>query len=576
MSDRITIGTLDELQREGCLSGKAGAQPICVFWCDDEAFALDDRCPHMGFPLHRGTVESGLVTCHWHHARFDLTSGGTLDPWADDVRAYPVEIEDGEVRVVIGPDPDRTGYVERRLQDGLEQGTTLVVAKAVLGLLDAGVPPSDIVRVGVDFGTRYRDAGWGAGLTVLTAMANVLAHLAPDDQALALVHGLTFVSRDTRGRAPRFALPPLGSSLPAARLDAWYRRFIETRSSDAAERTLASAIAGLDAGGVAEIVFAAVTDHVFLDGGHTIDFTNKAFEMLDHLGWSAAPDVLPTLVAQTASASRSEERGSWRYPHDLAAMVAAATAELPERLRAGAERDGFDHDGGVAKLAWSILSDDPTEVVTAIDDAIGAGANAEELGRAVAYAAALRITRFHTQNDHGDWDQVHHAFTAANALHQALRRAPSPELLRGVYQTALRIHLDRFLNVPAARLPGLGSAGDVADLADLQVCWDREGGVDEAGTIVHHFLAGGGDPAQVIAALGHALLTEDAEFHWLQTYEAAVRSFHTWPSGSEEGALILAGTARFLAAHTPTRRELSQVVRIATRLGRGEALFEES
>ena len=87
MSDRVTIGTLDQLKQEGCLSGKAGAQPICVFWSDDEAFALDDRCPHMGFPLHRGTVESGLVTCHWHHARFDLSSGGTLDPWADDVRA---------------------------------------------------------------------------------------------------------------------------------------------------------------------------------------------------------------------------------------------------------------------------------------------------------------------------------------------------------------------------------------------------------------------------------------------------------------------------------------------------------
>ena len=55
-----------------------------------------------------------------------------------------------------------------------------------------------------------------------------------------------------------------------------------------------------------------------------------------------------------------------------------------------------------------------------------------------------------------------------------------------------------------------------------------------------------------------------------------MRQFHSWPAGSEEGALILAGAARFLAAHTPTRRELSQVVRIATRLRRGEALFEET
>ena len=101
MGDRVTVGTLEELRRAGCLTGKAGTQPICVFWSDGAPFALDDRCPHMGFPLHRGTVESGLVTCHWHNARFDLGSGGTLDPWADDVRAYPVEIDDGRVTVVV-------------------------------------------------------------------------------------------------------------------------------------------------------------------------------------------------------------------------------------------------------------------------------------------------------------------------------------------------------------------------------------------------------------------------------------------------------------------------------------------
>src|SRR6187397_3061345 len=86
MDDRVVVGTLDELRRDGCVTAKVGSQPICVFWSDGEAFALDDRCPHVGFPLHRGTVESGLVTCHWHNARFDLASGGTLDPWADDVR----------------------------------------------------------------------------------------------------------------------------------------------------------------------------------------------------------------------------------------------------------------------------------------------------------------------------------------------------------------------------------------------------------------------------------------------------------------------------------------------------------
>src|SRR5439155_532605 len=270
--------------------------------------------------------------------------------------------------------------VQRRLEEGLEQGITLVMAKAVLALLDAGVPAETIVRTGVGFGTRYREAGWGAGLPVLTAMANVLPHLDPADRALALVAGLAFVARAAGG---------------------------------------------------------------------------------------------------------GEEGGAGRYPHVLAGMIAEATARRPERLAAGSAWAGsFDHDGGVARLAWSILSDDPLEVVTAIDDAIVAGARPEELGRAVAYAAALRITRFHTQNDHADWDEVHHAFTAANALHQALRRSPSPALLRGVYHGALRIYLDRFLNIPAARLPSAGPA----DLEELPGCWDSEGRVDDAGTIVYRHL----------------------------------------------------------------------------------------
>jgi hypothetical protein len=409
---------------------------------------------------------------------------------------------------------------------------------------------------------------------VLTAMANILPHLDPADRGLALVQGLAFVSRDTRGHAPRFPLTPLGGTLPAARLATWYRRFIETRSADAAERTVATAIATHEVGPVAGAMFAAVTDHVFIDGGHTIDFTNKAFEVLDHLGWGAAPDVLPTVVAQTAAASRSEERGAWRYPHDLAGMIAGAAATLADRRAAAG--DDFDHSGGVARLGWAILAEDPVDVVAALDEAIAAGAAPEELGRAVAYAAALRITRFHTQNDHGDWDEVHHAFTAANALHQALVREPTTELLRGVYHVALRIYLDRFLNVPAARMPGSAPAGSTADLEGLESCFDQEGRVNEAGSIVHRYLTAGGDPAIALARLGHALLTEDAEFHWFQTYEAAVRQFHAWPAGSEERAMILAGTARFLAAHTPTRRELSQVVRIASRLRRGDALFEES
>jgi nitrite reductase/ring-hydroxylating ferredoxin subunit len=574
MAQEARAGTLADLEAGGQLRTKLGTLPVVVFWHEGAAYAIEDRCPHLGFPLHQGTVDAGLVTCHWHHARFDLVSGCTLDLWADDARGFDVEIRDRDVFVVARAEADVVGHLQRRLREGLEEDISLVVAKSVLGLLAAGVEPGAIVRSGVEFGTRYRDAGWGAGLTTLIAMANLIRHLDPDDHALALVHGLAFVARDTRGRAPRFPVGPLtADGVPTERLSRWYRRFVETRAADAAERSLETALIGDHRLSDAEaMMFAATTDHVFIDEGHTIDFTNKAFEALEYLDATAAPLVLPTLVRQTASAQRSEEFSEWRHPHDLAALARVTIDAMPDAVATGAPHRGGVDDASVAALGWRFLEDDPSTVVDVLLGALRAGHSEEQVGRAIAYAAALRLTRFHIQNDHSDWNTVHHSFTSANALHHALERNPTPELLRGCVHAALRVYLDRFLNVPAARLP----AAEKGDLDTLAQCFEVQGGVDAAGNEAYGYLQAGGSRAELVAALGHALLVEDAGFHWFQTVEAGVRQAHRWPEGSEESALILAGVARFLAAHTPTRRELPTIVRIATRLRRGEALYEDA
>jgi len=571
MDEGVRAGSVDELEREGRLLTKVGNLPVVVVWHEGRPWAIEDRCPHMGFPLHQGTVEAGLLTCHWHHARFDLDSGCTLDPWADDATAFDVTVDDGDVWVRRRAVADAEGRLRRRLADGLEHGITLVTAKATLGLLDLDPSGASVVATAVEHGTTYRAEGWGSGLTVLTAMANVLPHLDPDDRALALVHALAFVSRDTRGHAPRFPDTALATqTLTAERLAVWYRRFVDTRSADAAERTLATAVASVSRADVEAMMFAAVTDHVFIDEGHTLDFTNKAFESLALVRTADATQVLGSLVAQTCAADRSEESSEWRHPHDLAGLLASAQDRLESALDKGWSSTGGFTD--VTDLAWALLDDDPDAVIGAVLDAVAVGAAPEQIGRALAYAAALRIVRFHTQNDFGDWNSVHHAFTAANALHQALVRCPTPELLRGALHGVLRVYLDRFLNVPPARLPTATSG----ELSDLRECWDRQGQVNRAGSIVYGFLRGGGSRGETIAALGRALLAEDAQFHWFQLFEAGVRQSLAWPEGSEESALILCGVARFLAAHTPTRRELPTVVQIASRLRRGEPLYEDA
>ncbi len=70
----------------------------------------------MGFPLSRGTTKDGILTCDWH-ARFDLKSGGTFDLWADDVPAFPVQVQDGKVWVTIEQNKDETTHHMQRLQE---------------------------------------------------------------------------------------------------------------------------------------------------------------------------------------------------------------------------------------------------------------------------------------------------------------------------------------------------------------------------------------------------------------------------------------------------------------------------
>ena len=83
-----------EMLHGECLSVQFRNSTIALFYHNSRVYAVDNRCPHMGFPLNLGTVKDGILTCHWHHARFDLNSGGTFDQWAGDVRSYPVEIRD--------------------------------------------------------------------------------------------------------------------------------------------------------------------------------------------------------------------------------------------------------------------------------------------------------------------------------------------------------------------------------------------------------------------------------------------------------------------------------------------------
>ncbi|RCU46814.1 Rieske (2Fe-2S) protein [Haloplanus salinus] len=594
------VATADEAREASPQVVTVGGRTVGLFYHEGSFHAVDNRCPHMGFPLSDGSVEDGVLTCPWHHARFELSCGDTFDPFADDVSTFPVAVREGEV--YVDPQPERetdpSTRWQERLEHGLRESLPLVIDKAVIGLDDAGVDPTVPLRIGAAFGVEYRQDGWGSGLTTLAAMANLLPDLRPADRRRALAVGLGAVADDCAGEPPFFVQDPLSTErVDAERLTAWFRDTVEVRDADGAERVVRAAVeasstpheasegrrpsgnrsttgdgatGGADEAALATTFVAAATDHRYLDAGHQLDFVNKAFELLDRIGWEHADAVFPSLVPGLAAAERAEERSSWRQPVDVATLVEDAAADLPDRLARGDGASWTEPEGFVDRL----LGDDPHAVVDALTDAVAAGATGAQLASAVADAAARRVAQFGTANEFRDWNTVHHTYTYANAVCGLAGRTADPTLYRAVLDGAVSVYLDRFLNTPPIPLPDPdGDADPDAVLDDLLETFEVEadGTVGRAGRLTAEYLASGGAPARLKRALGEVLLREDAGFHPRQNVEAA---FARSDAADDAGRVHLVATARYLAAHTPTRREGEQTFRIAERLNRGEAIHE--
>lgn len=585
----VFAASLSEVRERGCMTAQVEGHILALFAYGQSIYAVDNRCPHMGFPLKDGSVKDGILTCHWHHARFDLASGGAFDLWADDVPAFPTHIRnEHEIWVDLATQGNPETRLQERLRIGLERNLSLVIAKSVLGVGEQNhLMP---YRLGLEFGTRYRQSGWGQGLTILTCLTNLLPHLAPEDRPRALYHGLSAVANDTEGMAPRFVVQPLpNSSTDVPTLKRWFRRFIDVRDSEGAERCLVSAIrAGASQQALADMLFAAATDHRYIQVGHPLDFTNKALEALDLVGWDPqlTEQVLTSLVMGYANANRMEESNAWRNPIDLVDLLERAFEKLgPLNSPAAKALEGPARQ----QLIDVVLGDDPQATVDALLAALRDGISEESLAGTVAYAAALRIARFHTSNEFGDWDTALHTFTFANAVHQGLRRlhrntanagtqTHRTDLLRGVFDAAMSIYLDRFLNMPAARIPSPnGKSGKASNpLESLPSLYDKQQQVENAAIAIAEQLHGGTNAKEVIAMLGKLLLREDRDFHTIQSVEAAVRQHSLLSATQPEAANhALIATARYLAAHAPTVRAQGQTFNIAQRLARGEHIFAE-
>ena len=97
---------------------KARKKQILLMGVKGQIFAIDNRCPHEGYPLSKGFANDNCVlTCNWHNWKFNLKTGECL-LGEDNVRNYPINIENGNIYVDIN-DPS-IDQIKKSIYKGLK------------------------------------------------------------------------------------------------------------------------------------------------------------------------------------------------------------------------------------------------------------------------------------------------------------------------------------------------------------------------------------------------------------------------------------------------------------------------
>lgn len=572
---KVRVASLADLPPGAALPVKVNGHAVALFNDGGEIRAVDNRCPHMGYPLVEAPVTNGVLRCPWHHWRFDLATGGCLTAGGDDVSTFAVELRGDQIWLGVEPHganlDERRERAQRDLEQGMVEVNTFLLAKALCALRACGIEDQSIIRQAVEYGLKHRVEGFGPGLVILTSLLNLYDRLPEEDQLLALVHGVGQMAGDSANRAPRRPLRPLPDRgrLSQETLVRLFRQMIEDREAAGAERVLRTCCAqGGSLADAAELLLVAGTDHFFLSTGHVLDFTNKAFELIDHLGDEAAESVLASLTRPMAGAFRHDESADWE---DAGGPLAEAFARFDTRP---ADDPAWADDGTLLEL---LLEGDPPEIIRAMSDAVQRGAGPRALAAVVCDASMLRVARFHLQNEN-DWDDVLHLVSYNHAVDRlAARFAGRPAtdfaLLRAVFHGAVYCHLTRFLNVPAVPLPHQRRHDYLIPDEPRQMCerllhCAEFQQVEEAAAIADRYLRAGHDSRSIEAALIKALLREDSVFHTFQMVEAGIAR-HVLKGGGANPELVAA--ARYLTAQK-LRRGVLWSTRNALTLARGEGL----
>jgi len=534
-----------------------GDKRIALFRTAAGVYAADNRCPHQGYALTDGDIRADVLTCAWHNWKFRLTDGKCTFG-GENIRTYPVSVRDGWVYVdTTDPAPEEIApELFASLLDAMGDVDTGRLARDTMRLRAIGTPLADVVRTGVTYGATRAEYGWNHSLATLADCLTMAAAFEGPLSALPVIQGLATVSRTEVRRPPRPQPDPLdvvacyGSVADGL---AAFPSLVDAEQAGQAEALLRGVlVAGASPAEIRHAFLSAITDH-FLGYGHPMIYCQKAFDLLDRIGWSQADTVLAPLVPAITWSTRYDRLP---YMHRFLRAWQAAEDDLAVRAPAGRDRGPAVIPGHATALARPdpdglrrvLLDGMPEDAVAAVAGAVRGGVPVPHIIDVIASVAAARLGRFDIASDTDDsqdagWLDVTHTLTYTNALRWAWSVDPGPQVLRGVWHAAWFVQWTSKFDAkgePAPMAPYPGSDPD-AVLAAI-----RKRDPDQAVALVKGY---DGPAAPLESALTQAAAEDNSTAsimvaHAVKTTTAAIAESRTGTAGRAP----LAAAARFLAA----------------------------
>ncbi len=479
MTEWVPAVAVDDLPVGGSRLFRHYDKRIALFRTPQGVRAVDNRCPHEGYGLVRGDVKEGVLTCAWHNWKFSLEDGSCLFG-GEAVRWYPVDIRDGRVWVDV-TDPSADELAPRlfaSLLEALGEVDIGRMARDAMRLQGLGTPLAEIVRQGVAFGAPRAEYGWNHSLATLTDCLNLSGLFEGPLQSLPVLQGLSSVSETQVRRPPRPRPEPVDpvaeyGSIPEAL--AAYPRLVDDERGDEAEALMRGVLAaGAAPAQVRHALLSAVTDH-FLGYGHPMIYCQKAFELLDRIGWEEADTVLGPLVPNMTLSTRYDKLP---YMRKFLRSWQGADLDLAALLARQGGANGFDAPGFVA----TVMTGAPEDAFGALQAALEAGTPVPRLIDATITAAAGRLARFDIDLDTDDtnewgWLDVTHTLTYTDALRWAWSVDPSPEVLRGLFHAVWFVQWTQQLDARQHTEPAPFATDDASEVLAAVRRRDPEGAV---------------------------------------------------------------------------------------------------